>query len=75
MFNHKVISRNNSSRVAESLVTVSSAEEISEANDLKFIDLDVHQAQYLQTIGDGWAYPLKRFMNELELLEVIHNNT
>jgi 3'-phosphoadenosine 5'-phosphosulfate synthase len=37
--------------------------------------LDEHQCQYLQTIGDGWAFPLKRFMNELELLEVMHMKT
>jgi 3'-phosphoadenosine 5'-phosphosulfate synthase len=33
------------------------------------------QAEYLQTIGDGWAYPLKRFMNEMELLESIQMRT
>ena len=37
--------------------------------------MDEHQCQYLQTIGDGWAFPLKRFMNELELLEVMHMKT
>lgn len=29
----------------------------------------------MQTIGDGWAHPLNRFMNELELLQVLHTKT
>ena len=29
----------------------------------------------LQTIAEGWAYPLKGFMNEQELLESMNMNT
>ena len=61
--------------VAQSLVKEPTAEQDAEAAGLKFIDLDEHQCQYLQTIGDGWAFPLKRFMSELELLEVMHMKT
>lgn len=39
------------------------------------LDIDKHQVEYLQTIGDGWAAPLNRFMNELELLEVMNMKT
>ena len=33
------------------------------------------QVQFLQTIGEGWANPLKRFMNEMELLECMNKKT
>jgi hypothetical protein len=29
----------------------------------------------LQTIAEGWAYPLKRFMSEQELIESLNMNT
>ena len=29
----------------------------------------------MQTIGEGWANPLKRFMNEMELLECMNKKT
>lgn len=38
---------------------------------LECIDVDVMQAEFIQTIGEGFAYPLKGFMNEMELLEVM----
>lgn len=43
-----------------------------EYDTLEVLDVDVEQAEYIQTIAQGWAYPLKRFMNELELLECMH---
>jgi len=30
---------------------------------------------FLQTIAEGWAYPLRRFMNEQELIESLNMNT
>lgn len=33
------------------------------------------QAEFVQTIGEGWANPLKRFMNEMELLECMNKKT
>ena len=50
-------------------------EEKAEFSTLEVLDIELEQAEYLQTIGEGWAYPLKRFMSELELLEVMHMNT
>lgn len=32
-------------------------------------------SQFVQTIGQGWANPLDRFMNENELLECMHMRT
>ena len=49
--------------------------ELGTAKALHSIDIDIQQAQYLQTIGDGWAFPLQRFMNETELLESLHMKT
>jgi 3'-phosphoadenosine 5'-phosphosulfate synthase len=39
------------------------------------LEVNVEQAEYIQTIGQGWAYPLNKFMDELQLLEVIHMKT
>lgn len=33
------------------------------------------QAEFVQTIGEGWAKPLNRFMNEMELTECLHKKT
>jgi len=39
------------------------------------LDIDIHQVQYLQTISEGWAYPLTGFMNEMQLVESMHMKT
>jgi len=75
MMDHGVIKSNTERRVVNTLIKEPTEEEAKEAHDLKYIDLDEQQAQYLQTIGDGWAFPLKRFMNEIELLQVLHMHT
>lgn len=62
-------------RVAESLVVPMTIEEKAEFGALEVLDIELEQAEYLQTIGEGWAHPLERFMNELELLEVLHMKT
>lgn len=42
---------------------------------IKTVDIDLHQVHYLQTIAEGWAYPLTGFMNELQLLECMQMKT
>ena len=70
------VMRSNQERViAESLWKDASEEEAKEFGDLPVLDITKHQVEYLQTIGDGWAAPLNRFMNELELLEVMNMKT
>ena len=65
-----------SRRVAESLIKEPSAAEMAELNKLPTIELeDLEQVNYLATLGEGWAYPLNRFMNEQELLESMNMNT
>jgi len=52
-------------RVAESLIQEMTDAEKEEFNKLPFIELDdMEQVNFLQTISEGWAFPLKRFMNE-----------
>ena len=63
-------------RVAKSLIQEMSDAEKEEFNKLPFIELDdMEQVNFLQTISEGWAFPLKRFMNEQELLESMNMNT
>lgn len=75
MLSEGVLASNSAPRVAESLVKSLNEEQQKEVDGLKFIDVNKEQAEYIQTIGQGWAFPLKRFMNELELLESMHMNT
>ena len=70
-----VLRDNNTRQVVESMWKDASAEEAKEFATLPVLDIDQHQVEYLQTLGDGWANPLNRFMNELELLEVINMKT
>jgi 3'-phosphoadenosine 5'-phosphosulfate synthase len=70
-----VLRDNSVPRIVQSLIVPPTAEEETEFASLKSIDLDIHQVQYLQTISEGWAFPLNRFMNELELLESLHMKT
>jgi 3'-phosphoadenosine 5'-phosphosulfate synthase len=57
------------------LITEVSAEDMVSINALKFLDVDIMQAQFIQTIGEGFAFPLKGFMSEMELLEVLQMQT
>lgn len=70
-----VLRSNSAKRVAPSLWKAASEEESSALASLKVLDIDKHQVEYLQTLGDGWAFPLNRFMNEMELLEVMNMKT
>jgi ATP sulfurylase len=52
-----------------------SDKEKEEFSKLPFIELeDLEDLHYLQTISEGWAYPLDRFMNEQEFLEMMNMN-
>jgi len=63
-------------RVAESLIQEMTDAEKEEFNKLPFIELDdMEQVNFLQTISEGWAFPLKRFMNEQEFIESMNMNT
>ena len=75
MMEENVLKSNSEPIVFESLIREADAAEAVEAETLDFIDLDLHQVQYLQTISEGWAYPLTGFMNELQLVESLHMKT
>ena len=70
-----VLTDNSARRVVESLVKEPTEAEATEFASLKVLDINKTQAEYLQTIGEGWAFPLQRFMNELELLESMQMKT
>lgn len=75
MTSNGVMKSNQERTVAASMWKDATAEETTEFASLPVLDIDQHQVEYLQTIGDGWAAPLNRFMNELELLEVMNMKT
>mmetsp|Transcript_17881 Transcript_17881/g.30391 ORF Transcript_17881/g.30391 Transcript_17881/m.30391 type:complete len:338 (+) Transcript_17881:229-1242(+) len=63
-------------RVAKSLIQEMTPQEREKFNGLTTIILeDMELVELLKTIGEGWAYPLTRFMNEQELLESMNMNT
>ena len=70
-----VLKNNSSPRVVESLYHKISDEERKVVEGLPSIEIDVEQVEYLQTIAQGWAYPLNNFMNEMQVLEVIQMKT
>ena len=70
-----IIRRTSEKRVVQSLVRTPTAEEAATYAALPTVEIDEHQCQYLQTVGDGWAFPLTRFMNEMELLESMQMKT
>jgi 3'-phosphoadenosine 5'-phosphosulfate synthase len=62
--------------VARSLVQQMTPQERTEFAKLPSLHLDdIEQVEYIHTIAEGWAYPLKRFMNEQELIESLNMNT
>lgn len=65
MEEQKILAKKAEPIIYESLVKEPSEQERAEANEMPSIDLDIHQVQYLQTISEGWAFPLTGFMNEL----------
>lgn len=75
MVEAKVIKALKEPIVFEHLIVAPTEEQAAEAATLPFIDLDLHQLQYLATISEGWAYPLTGFMNEMQLVESLHMKT
>lgn len=75
MIDSGVLKDHTAPRVVESLVQSVTIEEKTEFEALEVLEIDIEQVEYLQTIGEGWTYPLERFMNEMELLEVMHMKT
>jgi len=70
------VMRNNQERVvATSHWKAASEAETTELATMASLDITQHQLDYLLTIGDGWAAPLNKFMNEMELLEVMNMKT
>ena len=70
-----VLKSNSERTIAPSHWATPSAEDSAKFATLKKLDINKHQVEYLQTIGDGFAAPLNKFMNELELLEVMNMKT
>lgn len=75
MVDEGIVVSNRQTHIAESLIETPSEEELAEFNTLKSIEIEVEQAEYVQTIGQGWAYPLNKFMDELQLLESMQMKT
>jgi 3'-phosphoadenosine 5'-phosphosulfate synthase len=71
----KLIVSNKEPKIADSLIETLSEEELKEISELQSIEIDVEQAEYIQTLGQGWAAPLNKFMDELQLLEVMQMKT
>ena len=68
----QIIKSNTAPKVVKPLIVPLTVEQKAEYDALEVLDVDIEQAEYIQTIAQGWAYPLNRFMNELELLECMH---
>ena len=75
MESQNVLSKISAPVVYECMVAAASEAEKVEAAAMPHIDLDIHQVQYLQTISEGWAFPLTGFMNEMQLVESMNNKT
>jgi len=75
MEEQKVLAKKAEPVIYDSLVEAPTEAEMAAAAEMPSIDLDIHQVQYLQTISEGWAYPLTGFMNEMQLVESMHMKT
>ena len=75
MLDDKIIESTSEKHVAQSIIETPTEEEQREFKSLPSLEIEVEQAEYIQTIGQGWAYPLQKFMDELQLLEVMHMKT
>jgi len=74
MLKKGILKEEGKSAVVDTLVNAD-AEKIAAAADYPKLALDKMQTEFLQTIGEGWAFPLNRFMNEMELLECLQMKT
>jgi len=75
MFKNGCIKNNAKPRPVVSTLVDINAQRTSAATTYPSLEIDEMQVQFLQTIGEGWANPLKRFMNEMELLECMNKKT
>lgn len=73
MLKKGILKETGKARVVDSFVDESV--DIAKFADCPKLALDQMQTEFLQTIGEGWAYPLNRFMNEMELLECLQMKT
>jgi 3'-phosphoadenosine 5'-phosphosulfate synthase len=71
----KGIVRDSNRRPIVNTLVVEDAAKAEAAAAYPKLALDTMQTEFLQTIGEGWAYPLNRFMNEMELLECLQMKT
>jgi ATP sulfurylase len=60
-----VLKDNSERKVAQSLYETVNDEERKELDTLLSVEIDVEQVEYLQTLAQGWAHPLNKFMDEL----------
>lgn len=74
MISRGVIRDTTARRVVDTLV-VGNAQLSEDAMKYPSLPIDKMQAEFLQTIGEGWAFPLTGFMNEMELLESMNMKT
>lgn len=51
-----------------------SKELLNVVDNLEKLDIDSIDLQWVQVLAEGWAYPLKGFMRENELLQVTKIN-
>jgi 3'-phosphoadenosine 5'-phosphosulfate synthase len=64
-----------SPRVVDSLVVEPTEAQHAAMKGFPTLHINKEQAEYLQTIAEGFAFPLTRFMNEMELLESMQMQT
>jgi 3'-phosphoadenosine 5'-phosphosulfate synthase len=74
MVSEGIIKDNSKPRVVPTLVAGNAAK-IAEAAGLPKLEINTMQVELVQTISEGWAYPLKGFMSEMELLESMQMKT
>ena len=64
MFKDGILVANTESSV-ERVSLLDEKAEIQDLASIPVLEIDLEHAQYIQTIGEGWAHPLQGFMDEL----------
>jgi 3'-phosphoadenosine 5'-phosphosulfate synthase len=49
--------------------------QLEEAKHLPQLEMNTIELQWVQVLSEGWAYPLRGFMNEDEYLQTLHFNS
>ena len=70
-----VLKSSSTPRVVKTLVKEPTEEEAAAHEALPVLNVERYHVELIQTIGEGWAFPLKRFMNDAELLEMMQMQT